>query len=377
MKKFFVGCNLHFEDELEIELQEIWPYLIEADGRPQTSACNILDKIPGGLLLEAPLIVGLQINFFSKLANRVLLRIKEFKVRDFPKMYQALKELKKEPLLQGLPLQFQVAAKESRLNNEKRILQILEEIFGPASVESTQTLYVRMDQDVCTVSLDSSGTHLHKRTDRLKQGEAPLRETLAAFCVRKLIAESSVVEMSRITLVDPMCGTGTLLREAHSLYQPVIRQDFSFLEWAQTPKILKSPSLRSNYPDFAGLFAGLEGQDRDPQAVERASQSLASVTEKVHVRVQDLFQARPLEDGMERWLICNPPYGERLQADFDACQLIGQFDKIYHPTRVALLVGENQSRQLQRGKVSLKLENKWQFKNGGLPVQLFLFTRPK
>lgn len=375
MKKFFVGCNIHFEDELEKELAEIWPYLIELDGRPHSSPLTILEKIPGGILLEAPFHIGLQINFFSKLANRVLLRIKEFRAREFPKMVHTFRELKKDSFLKDLSFSFQVSARESRLNNEKRIQSILEEVFGAEEKQSHQTLYVRMEQDLCTVSLDTTGVHLHKRTERVEHGEAPLRETLAAFCARKLVGNLSAAELSCITLIDPMCGTGSLLREARSLYQPVFREGLSFLSWPQTPKILKSSLLMGNYPAFPLLFKNVEGADRDSKSVQRAETSLQVFGAQASVRTQDLFQATPVESRAQRWILSNPPYGERLKADFDICQLLRQLDKVYQPQKLALLLGEAQSRQVSEvADFPLQIENKWKFKNGGLPVQLFLFS---
>ena len=374
MKNFFVGCNLHFEIELEKELAEIWPYLIDLDGRPQGHPLDIVERFPGGLVLQAPLHVGLQINFFSKLANRVLLRLKEMRVRDFPKLFQKLQELKNDPFLKVGPFHFQVAAQRSRLNNEKRIHEILCEVFGAEDEKSKQAIYVRMDDDLCTVSLDSTGTHLHKRTQRVEQGEASLRETLAAFCARQLIGDHGISELAEVTLVDPLCGTGSLLREARSLYQPQVRSDFSFLSWPQTAKILKSPSLKSNYPEFPLLFQKLLAADRDRTVLEVARSSLAEFAEVTEFEMADVFLAKPRLEPQKRWVISNPPYGERLKADFEPRQLIEQLNHIYKPRRMALLFGEQQARRINGRDLSLNIENELRFKNGGLPVHLFIFT---
>jgi putative N6-adenine-specific DNA methylase len=376
MRRFFVGCNVHFESELELELREVWPYLIELDGRPHANALDIVEVVPGGLLLQAPLHIGLQLNYFLKTANRILLRVKEFKARDFPKLFQQIGDLKKDPFFKTTRFQYQVAASESRLNNEKRILQILNEVLGKEDAESQQSLYVRMYQDLCSISLDTSGTHLHKRTERLSQGAAPLRETLAAFCARRLIGDQSAIELREIELIDPMCGTGTLLREAATLYQPTLRDDFSFLQWSATPKILKSAALKSNYPEMPRLFKSLRAADLDPEAVERARSSLQNLGGPVRVDLQDLFQQRPLPSDEERWVLSNPPYGERLRADFEPRQLFTQLDKVYRPTRMGLIVSERQASALmQVTGLPLKLENNWSFQNGGIKVQFLLFSR--
>ncbi|MGZ5279607.1 MAG: RNA methyltransferase, partial [Pseudobdellovibrionaceae bacterium] len=291
MRRFFVGCNIHFESELEAELREIWPFLIGLDGRAHSEPLTIVEVVPGGLTFEASLHLGLQINFFSKLANRVLLRIFESRVRDFPKLFQILKDLQKDPFVQGLSLGAEVAASESRLNNEKRIEEIVREIYGDHP-DSSQRFYIRMYQDHCSISLDTTGIHLHKRSQKTVQGEAPLRETLAAFILRKMIGDRSAAELQNITLVDPMCGTGTLLREASILFQPTWRQDFAFLEWSQTPKLLKSPGLRGNYSPFPFLFSELKAFDQGSDSVERAQNSLKELGRPFLAEQQDLFQAK-------------------------------------------------------------------------------------
>lgn len=379
MRKFFVGCNIHFESELEKELREIWPYLIELDGRPHSNPLTITETALGGLVLEAPLHIGLQINFFSKLANRVLLRIKEFKARDFPKVFQTLSALRKDSLLQGLQFGYHVAASESRLNNEKRLQEILIEVFGPENENSNQSIYLRMHQDLCSLSLDTTGTHLHKRSQREKQGAAPLRETLAAFCIRKLIGDLSRVEIQGVQLIDPFCGTGTLLREAQALYQPSFRSDFPFLQWSQTARILKSPSLQANYPkESRPLFASLKALDRDPKMAALAQASLRDRGGNIQVQTEDLFQAKAYSSEGPVWVLSNPPYGERLEVSFSLPELISQIDKIYSPERLGLLVSEKQARQLrQTYDSSLKLRDQIEFQNGGIAVRFLVFTKSR
>jgi putative N6-adenine-specific DNA methylase len=380
MKKFFVGSNIHFESELEQELREVWPYLIDLDGRPHANPLVILEQVPGGLVIEAPLHIGLQLHFFLKLANRILLRLKEFKVRDFPKMFQQFTELKKNIFLQGLHLDFQISAKESRLNNEKRIEQILVDVFGQPHETASQTLFVRMSDDLCSVSLDCTGTHLHKRTERQSQGTAPLRETLAAFCARQLIGDSNPQMLKEITLIDPMCGTGSLLREACTLYQPTLRMDFAFLEWSQTPKILKSLSLKGNYPQWPVLFQQVIGKDLDPAAIPRAQRLFDKIPGVHHFEVQDLFQQNQpqslVQSLRKTWVLSNPPYGERLKASFSPAQLLQQIEKIYQPERVGLLLSEFQAQELERMRdSSLKLHSQGSFKNGGIPVRYLVFYK--
>ena len=380
-KNFFLGSNIHFEPDLELELREVWPYLIDLDGRPHAHPLLILEQVPGGLLIEAPLHIGLQLHFSLKLANRILLRLKEFRVRDFPKMFQQFSELKKNIFLQGLHLDFQISAKESRLNNEKRIQQILVEIFGEPHHTASQTLFVRMHDDLCTVSLDCTGTHLHKRSERQSQGAAPLRETLAAYCARRLIGDSNPALLKNVTLVDPMCGTGSLLREACSLYQMTLREDFAFLEWTQTPKILKSAGLKGNYPKISTLFKAIRGTDIDTEAVARAQENFSKIQSVHDFRERDLFADSVQLEGeilAPVWVISNPPYGERMKANFTPIQLLQQIETTCRPERVGLLLSDSQALQLENSlpaqKSSLKISDSQSFKNGGIAVRFVVLT---
>lgn len=386
MKKFFVSCNLEFEDELEKELQEIWPFLLGLDGKPHSQSLNIIEKTRGGILLEADFHLGLQINFLSKLANRVLMRVSEFRVRDFPKLFSKVRDLKKDPLLVGFDhgFRFEVAASQSRLNNEKRILEILRENFTESDQDETQALFVRMHDDLCSISLDTSGEHLHKRSERWKAGEAPLRETLAAFCSRKLTEQLHFSELKDQILIDPMAGTGTLLLETSLLLQPSPRNDFPFLQWKSTPKIFKSPTFTKNYPSFPRLFGKVIAGDRDQEVLKLCESRLQAAGMEFQVHCQDFMEISASELKKRRpFLILNPPYGERLSADFSASELLAQLKNVYDPQRIGVLFSENQARSVIKDlKTSkslqevapLQLRSESHFKNGGIPVVFLVFS---
>lgn len=403
MKKFFVACNLDFETELEAELGEIWPFLLGLDGKSHSESLNLVERVPGGLVIENSFHLGLQLNFFSKLANRILLRLAEFRVRDFPKLFQKLQDLKKDPLLVGKKFQFEVAASQSRLNNEKRIREILIEVFGPEPKISDgngiatgidagiDTLYVRIHDDHCSISLDTSGIHLHKRSELWKTGPAPLRETLAAFCGRKLIEGLTFTDLRDFTLIDPMAGTGTLLLETALLWQPSPRHDFPFLNWKQTPKILLSPSLRKGYAVFPKIFKGVRALDQDPEILKVAQDRLQASGLEFQVEAADLMKTAIAKEG-PCLVISNPPYGERMQAHFKPLELLEQIDQIYRPRRIGLLFSEAQMRLVRKeiqdlkqtksnrsfegaSQKPLQISHDFPFKNGGLAVHFMIFSR--
>jgi putative N6-adenine-specific DNA methylase len=380
--KFFISCNLDFSEELEKELHEMWPKLLDISGKANLLPLKIVDKDPAGILIEAPLYLGLQINLFSKISNRVLLRLAEFTAKDFPKVYQRINALKKNPLVfdaAKLGFEFEVACSNSRLNNEKRVLEMLAEIF-PFGKKPKQKLFVRIHQDVCTVSIDSSGANLYLRSARVEQGEASLRETLAAFCARKLTEGLTSKELENITLIDPMVGSGTMLLEASKLLQITDRTDFAFLDWPQTPKLFKTALFRKNYPAFPLLFKELIGKDTDTEMLKLCKNRLKTQALPFSVLKQDVMEKLSTPAKGPCFLISNAPYGERLKADFTPAELLSTLIQAYQPQRVGLLFKNTQgkpSEPVGKGETmkAYKLLSKSAFLNGGLRVSFHVFSR--
>ena len=128
IRQFYVIAQPGLEEALKQEILEIWPYLLESDARPNSRPVRFIQPEVGGWLIEAPLILGLQLNYFSHLASRVLLRLDEFKVRDFPKLHDRLKKLPLDSYFSKQDFRIEVSASKSRLNNEKRIFEF--DYFG-------------------------------------------------------------------------------------------------------------------------------------------------------------------------------------------------------------------------------------------------------
>src|SRR5207245_8474915 len=125
-----------------------------------------------------------------------------------------------------------------------------------------------LDRDVCTVSADSSGALLHQRGYRLAQGEAPLRETLAAALL--LAAEWD----PRTPLADPLCGSGTIAIEGALLAAeraPGLLRGFAFEKW---PGEWRMEELRGQGRGRA-ISAQIKASDQDARAVAAARENAA------------------------------------------------------------------------------------------------------
>jgi len=166
-----------------------------------------------------------------------------------------------------------------------------------------------------SVSIDSSGAPLHKRGYRTQTNIAPLNEVLAAG----LVAMSGWDE--RQNLLDPMCGSGTILIEA-ALWQMNIpaainRQNFAFQQWPDYDEALFDLIKESSFKKIRELPAGIKltGYDKAPSAVAKAIQNVknAGLEDFITIKQADFFKThRPKQD---TFLLFNPPYDQRLSID--------------------------------------------------------------
>lgn len=324
MAKVFVSCPLGFEYELIQELGEFWPQFLGKDSRPHSDPLPTVSIEKGGIEFEASLEVAVQLQFFLKAANRVLLRLHSFRVRDFPKLFHEATKFPWQSHLHGIPSEIRVEAQGSRLNNEKRIEETLREAFQkvfPDKKSSPGTLYVRNNDDQMTWSWDLSGEHLHKRGWGRWKGPAPLRETIAAFGLRRLVNGLSSNQVGQLTFWDPFCGSGTMVQEAQMLWAGPLRRVFGLATYKKTPKLFLTEKWHLNYKSAASKkFKNYIGSDIDAEAVKGAesNQKLLEAQQGIAGDVQYSAKdftgnAAPAAPESALAVLMNPPYGERLE----------------------------------------------------------------
>ncbi|MFO1022363.1 MAG: THUMP domain-containing protein [Planctomycetales bacterium] len=178
----------------------------------------------------------------------------------------------------------------------------------------------------CLLSIDSTGTSLHERGYRLKSTEAPMRETLAAAIVR-------LSGWDRTSpLLDPMCGSGTLVIEA-ALWAtgraPAINRDaFAFQKWPDYDRKfwqeLLAEAREKPVPEIGPIFAS----DRDPNAIEaaRANARRAGVEHLIQFEVRDALTLEP-PTPQPGTILINPPYGTRLGDEREVGELYQQLGR--------------------------------------------------
>lgn len=364
LAEFFVVCPIGFENDLAQELREIEGFLLGAGNLPTTEGYQELEPQKGGVRVQADPLIGLQIHFFSKLASRLLLRLKRFRALEFSLLERELKKIDPTPWIGAQTFSLKVSSQKSKLGQEKRIFETAQRAWKQLKEDGAQEFYLRAENDEFELSLDLTGEHLHRRgSGRDLGGVAPIRETLAAALLRFLIGEAPLSRLQNVTLLDPMAGSGTLLAEASRLYQPNFDRAYAFQSQKWIPKILLSPTYGQNYRGFgAPTWAGLMGADQKPEARARLESLAEGLTETL-----ETFAPGELPSGTNpRWVVSNPPYGERLQK-IPAEDLVRILLEP-KPERVAVILPE---------ALALELERRWPRENAPTGGPLWSFSKQR
>ena len=200
---------------------------------------------------------------------------------------------------------------------------------------------VRIDRNMCTVSLDSSGDSLHKRGYKLATNIAPINEVLAAG----LILMSGWDGQS--DFMDPMCGSGTIAIEAAmiacNIPPNLMRKEFAFERWQDWDVELFEKIEASLLKKTRDFHHNIIAYDKAPSAVRKAQDNVknAQLEDFITVKHEDFFKTRKAGD-TKLHLVFNPPYGERLDIDMQAFyKAIGDTLKQNYPDTEAWFITSN------------------------------------
>lgn len=336
-----------------------------------------VDVVAGGVEFSGGLRELYLANLWLRTASRVVVRLGSLRSRDFPDFYRKLVRLPWGRFLRAdMAVQVRATSHASRLIHSGRIAETVEAAINRALGREaspqpgpTQLVLVRFDDDLCQVSIDSSGELLHRRGYREETAQAPLRETLAAAILLQLQWDGST------PLVDPMCGSGTFVIEAALLARnrpPGGARSFAFMHWPRYRPGLWQALLLDAGRQARPLTVAIVGADRDPRAVAAATRNAerAGVAENVRFECVELARLRaPAESGL---MLTNPPYGTRLEAGSDLTPLYRQFGQAWRGPfagwRAALFCPDD----APLGATGYELRPLAMLHNGGLPVTLFV-----
>ena len=234
---------------------------------------------------------------------------------------------------------------------------------------------VRIARNEVTVSVDSSGEHLHRRGYRLRVAKAPLRETLAASCLR-LCGWPAAGE----AFLDRMCGSGTLVIEAALAaagMAPGLGRSFACERWPAFDAAVLARARDAARARVRPVEVVLAGADRDAGAVEAARENAerAGVASFVRIEHRVISEARPVGD--RGLLLTNPPYGARLGEVMRLRDLYASLGNVYRRHfagwRLALLASS--PRLVQAAGLPLETLGPV-LDNGGLKVRLNATLNP-
>lgn len=287
----------------------------------------------GGARFDGAPADAFRANLWLRCADRMLLVVGTLEAKTFDALFEGVKALPWEDLLPA-DASFPVSGNCARSQlmsvsdcqaiTKKAIVERLKKAHKKQTLPETGEAYavqVALHKDIATLTLDTSGAGLSRRGYRTWNGEAPLRETLAASLVTLSPWQPGQA------LIDPLCGTGTLLIEAAFLAAnraPGLTRAFACEDWRWMPKAdmekLRAEAKAAVRPDD---IVGISGSDIDGDALELARRHLkqAGITGRIPLTQADVRDIH-LPEG-RGVLLTNPPYGQRL-SDRKGCEGIAR-----------------------------------------------------
>jgi len=271
-------------------------------------------------------------NMFLRCATRVLVRAATFTVRTFADLERRLGEVDWSEWLDGTTnLRFRVTTRRSVLWHDSAIEERFMAALPAGETDSQgQLVVVRAVKDRFVVSIDSSGVPLHQRGWRLDQAKAPLRESVAAGLLAACDWDPAT------TLVDPMCGSGTIAIEAATIAAgraPGAERTFCFQDWPGfQPGTWASVTADASVSDTCELRQPMIiAADRDAGAIEsaKANAERAGVANMIDFRQAPISALSSVADvGSPGHLVTNPPWGERLSPGGDLRNLYATLGRV-------------------------------------------------
>lgn len=247
-------------------------------------------------------------------ATRVLARIGAFHAVHLSQLDKLSRRFPwSETLRPDVPVRVEVTTKRSRIYHAGAAAQrietaIREELGAPISADAELRVRARLEDNLCTLSIDSSGEMLHRRGHKEAVSKAPMRETLAALFLRQCGYDGSE------PVLDPMCGSGTFVIEAAEIatgLAPGRSRSFAFEQLAGFDAAAWQAMREACVPHSTDQH--FYGSDRDAGAIRmsRENAERAGVAELTTFQELPVAELQPPE-GPPGLVIINPPYGNRI-----------------------------------------------------------------
>jgi len=301
-----------------------------------------ITKQYGGIEVIGDIENAYRVCLHSRLANRVFCQLKTFKVEDEDELYQGILDIDWSEHF-GAENTFAVSATLSRSNldhshyaslkiKDAIVDQFREKFDARPTVERNQPdvhIHINVHKNQAKLSLDLSGESLHKRGYRSEHAGAPLKEHLAASMIAHAGWNFERAKTHRF--IDPMCGSGTFAIEAAMIaanIPPGLDRDyFGFLNWNQHNQALWTTCLEQAEEQVeSAVDTQIYASDYDANAIRIAKDNAerAGVEELIDFSHQEIAALSIEESTRPNIIVCNPPYGERLQSEQGLASLYGE-----------------------------------------------------
>lgn len=331
-------------------------------------------------------------------------------VRDYPKLFQKISKFHWEHFLFGELPTIEFSAKNSRIFDSRKVEKAIHDgilrhyqmkpvkaiYLNKKETTPTNTLFVRIVDDLLTVSIDLIGDRLDLRKEKNLTSQAPIRESIAYTLTKKLFSEIDTTN-KLINLIDPFVGSGTFLKEAMELHSPTSTRmkngDYAFFhfplfdKWKKSPEFQNfktrfTPSKENNKPSF---LQSIHGFDIDPKMLDTAKQNIQNIAKEKDIPLFiDQLDATTFKlpktiiqnANAINVILSNPPYGERIEIKNASGEKISKevflkmllekfkTENIHY---VALVSTTEQTRTIKKDIIFRRC-----FLNGGLDVELII-----
>lgn len=326
-------------------------------------------------------------NLWLRSADRVLLKMGEFKALEFEDLFQQTKAVAWEDII---PADGKFIVTGTSVKSKLHSVPACQSIVKKAIVERLGSFYcidrfeetgaeytvkVTILKDRVTLTIDTSGTGLHKRGYRVCDVAAPIKETLAAAMV-----QLSFWKAGRL-LVDPCCGSGTIPIEAAMIGRniaPGLNRKFASQEWDIIPPEIWKEERKAAFEaiDYDADIR-IEASDISGRAVEAAIENAAEagVDDCVEFKKMDMARLTAEEEG--GIIITNPPYGERIGEKKQIEAIYSAYNEFYRKNPTWSLFMVTTDKEVENKIFGRPADRRRKLYNGRLEVCYYQFHGQK
>ncbi len=381
--QYFASCPKGLEGLLLTELAQL--------------GAEELRETVAGIYFSGSLRLAYRVCLWSRLANKVLLPLSSFEISSQDDLYDGVRAIEwQEHISPSGSLLVDFIGTNDTIRNTQfgavkvkdAIVDCLRDFTGerPSVAKRDPDLRVnaRLAKDKVIISIDLSGDSLHRRGYRIKQGSAPMKENLAAGIL--LRAGWPQIAAEGGALLDPMCGSGTILIEAGLMAADIApglaRASFGFERWLNHRNDiwleLRDEAHERRRIGLAKDLPEIRGYDADVKVIRAAEENIVSAELDHWLRVSRKELAefkKPTHTDIKNGLvISNPPYGERL-GEIESLKLLyahlgERLRNEFQGWRAGVFTGNP-----ELGKqMGLRAEKKYKLFNGTIPSELLMFS---